>query len=240
MHPVVRSLLRELAYQICDQFVAFGAGMTLHALVVVGGEDMRRQAAALSRRPHVVVATPGRLVDHLRSDPALPAAFARVRFLVLDEADRLLEPAVEPELEAISDALPKKRRQTLLFSATITRGIAALQARRMRCDTAQRSLSCHHRPAECHCPSRYAGVRAIHTHSCLSDWPTRIALGAINTGGDASQGISLRGVRGPEDRRQPEAEVHSPARQGACVLVPLFFSPLHPAPALHGAVHPEA
>lgn len=119
----------ELAYQICDQFAAFGAGMTLHALVVVGGEDMRKQATALSRRPHVIVATPGRLVDHIRSDPTVRAALSRVRFLVLDEADRLLEPAVEPELEAISEALPKKRRQTLLFSATITRGIAALQAR---------------------------------------------------------------------------------------------------------------
>lgn len=68
---------RELAFQICDQFKALGAEINLRTAVVVGGMDMTTQAKALMQRPHVVIATPGRLRDHLMNDPGIPAVFAR-------------------------------------------------------------------------------------------------------------------------------------------------------------------
>ncbi len=122
---------RELAGQLAEQFAALGAGAALRAAVVVGGLDMAAQARALARRPHVVVATPGRLAGLLAAEPALGAGFRRAAFLVLDEADRLLDPTFEPELAAILPLLPA-RRQTLLFTATMTRALGALQAAALR------------------------------------------------------------------------------------------------------------
>ena len=76
---------RELAAQIADQFDAFSAGMTLRCELIVGGEDIRTQGAALASRPHVVIATPGRLMEHFMYDDSLAKAFAKLRCLVLDE-----------------------------------------------------------------------------------------------------------------------------------------------------------
>ncbi|NXG96659.1 DDX49 helicase, partial [Loxia leucoptera] len=90
--------------------------------------DMGAQALALARRPHVVVATPGRLADHLRSSSTF--SLAKVKFLVLDEADRLLEQGsadFSADLELILGAVPA-RRQTLLFSATLTATLSHLRA----------------------------------------------------------------------------------------------------------------
>ncbi len=123
---VVMTPTRELAMQIGEQFSALSAGFALRRAVCVGGEEQCRQAAALARRPHVVVATPGRLRDHLESHAGVRDALRRVSCLVLDEADRLLEPSFEPELAALLGALPAQR-QTLLFSATLTPAVAALQ-----------------------------------------------------------------------------------------------------------------
>jgi ATP-dependent RNA helicase DDX49/DBP8 len=100
--------------------------MSLKDSVVVGGLDMTAQAKELARRPHVVIATPGRLRALMQLDAALARAFARTRFLVLDEADRLLEPSFEGELAVVLGALPA-RRQTLLFSATMTQTLTELQ-----------------------------------------------------------------------------------------------------------------
>ncbi|XP_039558420.1 probable ATP-dependent RNA helicase DDX49 [Passer montanus] len=119
---------RELAYQIAEQFRVLGKPLGLKDCVVVGGLDMVSQALALARRPHVVVATPGRLADHLRSGTGL--GLARLRFLVLDEADRLLEQGsadFSADLELILGAVPA-RRQTLLFSATLTATLSQLRA----------------------------------------------------------------------------------------------------------------
>jgi ATP-dependent RNA helicase DDX49/DBP8 len=74
-------LLRELAFQIADQFAVLGAPLNVRTAVVVGGMDMMAQAIELERRPHVVVATPGRMVDHLRSTSG-DWSLSRVRFLV--------------------------------------------------------------------------------------------------------------------------------------------------------------
>lgn len=120
---------RELAIQVSDQFHAFSSGMTLRCLCVIGGVDIRLQATALISRPHVVVATPGRLMEHLLhdDDKRVAKCFAKLRILVLDEADRLLDPGFEEDLRIIMHNLPSKNRQTLLFSATLTQSICALQ-----------------------------------------------------------------------------------------------------------------
>jgi ATP-dependent RNA helicase DDX49/DBP8 len=88
--------------------------------------DMMAQALELGNRPHIVVATPGRIVDHLKSSGG-EWDLSRVKFLVLDEADRLLSPTFAPELSHIFGALPKDR-QTCLFTATLTPSIEALAA----------------------------------------------------------------------------------------------------------------
>ncbi|XP_074584968.1 DEAD-box ATP-dependent RNA helicase 36 [Curcuma longa] len=116
---------RELAVQLAEQFRAFGSSLNLRCTLVVGGMDMLSQARALSQRPHVVVATPGRIKVLLEQDPDLPAVFSKTKFLVLDEADRVLDVGFEEELRVIFKFLPKSR-QTLLFSATMTSNLQAL------------------------------------------------------------------------------------------------------------------
>lgn len=74
-------LRRELAFQIADQFAVLGASLNLRAAVVVGGMDMIAQAQELASRPHVVIATPGRLVDHLKSSKG-EWDLSRIKFLV--------------------------------------------------------------------------------------------------------------------------------------------------------------
>ena len=78
---------------------------------------MMTQSLALAKRPHVVVATPGRCADHLNSTDTF--SLRRIKYLVLDEADRLLDPTFAPDLEVIFSNVAKKR-QTLLFSATLS------------------------------------------------------------------------------------------------------------------------
>ncbi|KAH9983220.1 DEAD-domain-containing protein [Russula compacta] len=109
---------RELAFQISEQFVVLGSPLNVRTAVVVGGMDMIAQAIELGNRPHVIVATPGRLVDHLRSSSA-EWDLSRVKFFILDEADRLLTPSFADDLAHIFGALPKDR-QTALFTATWT------------------------------------------------------------------------------------------------------------------------
>lgn len=87
--------------------------------------DMMTQAIELSRKPHVIIATPGRLRDHIQNSPGA-VNLSRVKFLVMDEADRLLESTFATELQVIFSALPKKR-QTLLFTATLTNAITTLR-----------------------------------------------------------------------------------------------------------------
>ncbi|EGD72153.1 hypothetical protein PTSG_00174 [Salpingoeca rosetta] len=114
---VVLTPTRELAYQIADQFYTFGKVANLRHCIITGGVDMVEEQNALSRLPHVVVATPGRLAAHITSGAEVD--LSRVQFLVLDEADRLMTNAsMQPDLTTIYNALPPER-QNLLFSATL-------------------------------------------------------------------------------------------------------------------------
>ncbi|KAJ1959965.1 putative RNA helicase, partial [Dipsacomyces acuminosporus] len=111
VYALVLTPTRELAYQIAEQFNVLGKGVNIKVSVVIGGMDMVAQALELSRRPHVVVATPGRLADHIQSS-ANAIHFQRVKYLVMDEADRLLTDTFAPDLAVIMDSIPKQR-QTL-------------------------------------------------------------------------------------------------------------------------------
>ncbi|MDO8571725.1 MAG: DEAD/DEAH box helicase, partial [bacterium] len=87
----------------------------LRTALLMGGEDMRKQHKALALRPHIIIATPGRLIDHLEQGRL---RLDMVHMLVLDEADRMLDMGFAPQLKRILQQVPKER-QTMLFSATM-------------------------------------------------------------------------------------------------------------------------
>lgn len=122
---------RELAIQIAEQFRAIGANMNVKVSVIVGGNDMVKQSLELQTKPHFVVATPGRLADHINSSGEdTICGLRRVKYLVLDEADRLLSDSIAPDLAVCMDVLPPaSQRQTLLFTATITDAVRSLRER---------------------------------------------------------------------------------------------------------------
>ncbi|PSR94449.1 P-loop containing nucleoside triphosphate hydrolase protein [Coniella lustricola] len=122
---VVLTPTRELALQMYEQFKAISSPQTLKAVLITGGADMRAQAIALAERPHIVIATPGRLADHIRtSGEDTICGLRRVKFVVFDEADRLLASgpgSMLPDISECLDVLPdSNHRQTLLFTATVT------------------------------------------------------------------------------------------------------------------------
>ncbi|KAG8734984.1 ribosomal RNA processing protein, partial [Ceratobasidium sp. 414] len=115
---------RELAYQISQQFEALGSAIGVRCATIVGGMDMMSQSIALGKRPHIVVATPGRLNDHLENTKGF--SLRGLRYLVLDEADRLLDMDFGPVIDKILKVLPRERN-TFLFSATMSTKVAKLQ-----------------------------------------------------------------------------------------------------------------
>jgi ATP-dependent RNA helicase DDX49/DBP8 len=121
---IILDFRRELAFQIAEQFKVLGKAINLKDVVIVGGLDMLTQAIALSKRPHVIIATPGRLRDHINSSKDA-MHLSRVKYLVLDEADRLLTETFADDLGGILEVLPSSR-QTLLFTATMTDAVLEL------------------------------------------------------------------------------------------------------------------
>lgn len=138
--PVLQSLLdrpsrlfaliltptRELAKQIADQFKALGSSFDLKTSVLIGGnvQDRTTEAMVLAKKPHVIVATPGRLLDHLENTKGFN--LRSLKYLVLDEADRILDLNFEEQIDKILKEIPKERH-TYLFSATMTSKVQKLQ-----------------------------------------------------------------------------------------------------------------
>ncbi|KAF1959708.1 ATP-dependent rRNA helicase RRP3 [Byssothecium circinans] len=116
---------RELAFQISQQVEALGSVINVKCATLVGGMDMVSQAIALGKRPHIVVATPGRLLDHLENTKGF--SLKHLKYLVMDEADRLLDLDFGPILDKILKVLPREGRHTYLFSATMSTKVENLQ-----------------------------------------------------------------------------------------------------------------
>ena len=124
-HPVRALVLlptRELADQVAQQIKLYAKYTQLRSTVVFGGMDMKPQTLELKKGVEVLVATPGRLLDHIE---AKNAVLNQVEYVVLDEADRMLDIGFLPDLQRILSYLPKQRT-TLLFSATFSPEIKRL------------------------------------------------------------------------------------------------------------------
>jgi ATP-dependent RNA helicase RhlE len=119
---------RELAMQIEEAFQLIVPAFKMEAVCLIGGAPMEPQVKALRRNPRIVIATPGRLIDHMSNWNVLPQ---EVEMLVLDEADRMLDMGFAPQIELILEHLPKER-QTMLFSATMPKEIVEIAAKYMQ------------------------------------------------------------------------------------------------------------
>jgi len=124
-HPVRALILtptRELADQVADNVKAYSRYTPLRSTVVFGGMDMAPQTAALRAGVEIVIATPGRLLDHVQQKTL---NLSQTQILVMDEADRMLDMGFLPDLQRIINLLPKQR-QNLMFSATFSQEIKRL------------------------------------------------------------------------------------------------------------------
>ncbi|MEK7563918.1 MAG: DEAD/DEAH box helicase [Patescibacteria group bacterium] len=119
---------RELAAQVDEALAPFSAALGIRTAVFVGGAPMFRQREALRRNPRVLIATPGRLNDHLEQKTV---SLKEVSILVLDEADRMLDMGFKPQIDRILKHVPRQR-QTMLFSATMPQEIWALASAQMQ------------------------------------------------------------------------------------------------------------
>ncbi|MDR3565960.1 MAG: DEAD/DEAH box helicase [Negativicutes bacterium] len=125
---IVLTPTRELAIQVAEELNRIGQFTGVHALPIYGGQDIQRQIRALKRRPQILVATPGRLMDHMERRTI---RLQDITTVVLDEADEMLNMGFIDDIEKILSTTPGER-QTLLFSATMPRQIQNLAQRFLR------------------------------------------------------------------------------------------------------------
>ena len=118
---------RELAHQVAEDLAKIARAFKMRTAVVIGGESMGRQIQQLKEHPRIIIATPGRLNDHLDERRL---KLDDVSILVLDEADRMLDMGFLPQIDRIVRMVPKKR-QTMLFSATMDAPILSIASRYM-------------------------------------------------------------------------------------------------------------
>jgi ATP-dependent RNA helicase RhlE len=128
MCALVLAPTRELAAQIGVMFKQLGHSSGVHAAVVVGGVPIEKDFKALRNWPTVLIATPGRLIDHIRSHTV---SLKDIEVLVIDEADRMHDMGFIPQVRRILDALPVER-QTLIFTATLPDDVERIVRQNMR------------------------------------------------------------------------------------------------------------
>ena len=119
---------RELALQTDEALQKIGRAFGLKTAVLIGGQSMEIQLQRLRANPHVIIATPGRLIDHLERKTA---RLNLMTILVLDEADRMLDMGFAPQIKRVLEHMPTQR-QTMLFSATMPKEIVALASHYMK------------------------------------------------------------------------------------------------------------
>ena len=119
---------RELALQVEESLRQFGGAFGLKTVALIGGQAISNQIFALKRKPDIIVATPGRLIDHLKRRTV---RLDDVKVLVLDEADMMFDMGFAPQIEEVLASVPKLR-QTMLFSATMPPAIIKLAAKHLK------------------------------------------------------------------------------------------------------------
>ena len=119
---------RELAVQVEETFRKVAGNSGLRTSIIIGGTNPYPQIKQLRAKPHIIVATPGRLIDHVEQKNI---SLSNVGMLVLDEADRMLDMGFEPQLQKILAGMPTER-QTMLFSATMPERITAIARKYMK------------------------------------------------------------------------------------------------------------
>jgi len=119
---------RELALQVNEVLQSVGAQLGLRTVVLIGGASSHQQVQAMRRNPHIIVSTPGRLIDHLQQKNL---TLEKVKMIVLDEADRMFDIGFAPQIKQVLNYAPKDR-QTMMFSATMPKAIADMAAHYMR------------------------------------------------------------------------------------------------------------
>lgn len=119
---LILSPTRELAIQVAEEINKMAQHTEIQALPIYGGQDIQRQFRSLRKNPQIIVATPGRLMDHMERGSI---SFDHVRIVVLDEADEMLNMGFVDDINKILSAVPDER-QTLLFSATMPKAIKTL------------------------------------------------------------------------------------------------------------------
>ena len=119
---------RELAIQVNETFQKVAPHFGIKTAVIIGGASMHKQLKALRKNPRILIATPGRLVDHMERRTIV---LANVNVLVLDEADRMLDMGFKPQIERIIKFVPRDR-QTMFFSATIPEEIVKMATAHMK------------------------------------------------------------------------------------------------------------
>lgn len=115
---------RELALQVNETFEKMGKTIGLRTVVLIGGANIQRQIKCLRTNPHVIIGTPGRIIDHLTRKSL---KLSDVKILVLDEADLMLDMGFAPQIKRVLESVPNER-QTMLFSATMPPAIQKIAA----------------------------------------------------------------------------------------------------------------
>ncbi|TCS82122.1 ATP-dependent RNA helicase DeaD [Tepidibacillus fermentans] len=128
VQALVLTPTRELAVQVAEELNRIGQFKGVRTLPIYGGQEIDRQIKALKKRPHIIVATPGRFMDHMRR---ATIRLHSIQMVVLDEADEMLNMGFIDDIETILEEIPKER-QTLLFSATMPKPIQLLANKFMK------------------------------------------------------------------------------------------------------------
>lgn len=119
---------RELAIQVNETFQKIAPKLGITTAVIIGGAPMQGQLKSLKKKPRIIIATPGRLIDHMNQRSI---RLNEVGIFILDEADRMLDMGFKPDIERILKFVPKKR-QTMLFSATIPEEVVSMGTAHMK------------------------------------------------------------------------------------------------------------
>ena len=186
IQALVLAPTRELALQVCSEISAIGHHRGIAAAAIYGGQPMQPQIDAIRRGAHVVVATPGRLMDHMQRRTL---SLSKIRIAVLDEADQMLDIGFIDDIERILRQTPRNR-QTLLFSATIPYPIRKLTRRYLH-DPEWIRVGGEAEPVE--------EVRQIYYEVAAQD--RRVAIKEVlDSPGDIRQALIFRRTRAGVDR----------------------------------------